>query len=138
MCANLRRTTRAITQLYEQALRPFDLRATQFTILQFLVLAGEVSQGQLSEMLAIDTTTLTRTLEIMTRERWIAERRGNDRRERWLRLAKAGEARLRRATPAWERVQSRLRRNLGESGWRNPMHLTDQLTNRLTMKGDSL
>jgi DNA-binding MarR family transcriptional regulator len=138
MCANLRRTTRAITQLYEQALRPFDLRATQFTILQFLVLAGEVSQGQLSEMLAIDTTTLTRTLEIMTRERWIAERRGNDRRERWLRLAKAGEARLRRATPAWERVQSRLRRNLGESGWKNLMHLTDQLTNRLTMKGDSL
>src|SRR5229473_6417471 len=92
MCGNFRRTARALTQLYDLALRPLGLRATQFTILQFLSLAGEVSQGHLGEMLAMDSTTLTRTLEIMARRGWIAERRGEDRRERWLRLAK-GEKR---------------------------------------------
>src|SRR5438067_4878742 len=91
MCGNFRRTSRAMTQLYEDALRPLGLRATQFTILQVLSRAGEVSQGQLGEMLAMDSTSLTRTLGIMRREGWVAERRGEDRRQRWLRLAKAGE-----------------------------------------------
>src|SRR5260370_21817381 len=82
MCANFRRTARALTQLYDQALRPLGLRATQFTILQFLSLAGEVSQGHLGEMLAMDSTTLTRTLEIMARRSRLAGRRGEERRGR--------------------------------------------------------
>lgn len=138
MCGNFRRTARAVTQLYDHALRPRGLRATQFTIVQFLKLAGEVSQGQLSEMLAIDSTTLTRTLQIMARQRWIAQRRGKDRRERRLRLAPAGEAQLTRALPAWEKVQSRLRRHLGKQAWKNLLQLTNQVTELLTIEGDSL
>ena len=138
MCGNFRRTARALTQLYDLALRPLGLRATQFTILQFLSLAGEVSQGHLGEMLAMDSTTLTRTLEIMARRGWIAERRGKDRRERWLRLAKAGETQLNRALPAWEKVQTRLRRQVGGQAWKNLVQLTNQVTELLTMEGDSL
>lgn len=138
MCGNFRRTSRALTQLYDHALRPLGLRATQFTILQFLSLAGEVSQGQMGDMLAVDSTTLTRTLQIMRRQRWIAERRGKDRRERWLRLAKEGEARLNRALPAWEKVQSRLRRQVGEQAWKDLLHVTNQVAELVTSKGDSI
>ena len=137
MCGNFRRTARTLTQLYDQALRPLGLRATQFTILQFLSLAGEVSQGHLGEMLAMDSTTLTRTLEIMARRGWIAERRGKDRRERWLRLAKAGETQLNRALPVWEKVQTRLRRQVGEQAWKNLLQLTNQVAELVTSKGDS-
>jgi DNA-binding MarR family transcriptional regulator len=138
MCGNFRRAARALTQLYDEALRPVGLRATQFTILQALSLTGEVSQGQLGEILAIDSTTLTRTLAIMSRKRWIAEHRGEDRRERRLRLAKAGEAQFKRALPAWEKVQSGLRRRLGEQPWKDLMQVTHQLSNLLTTEGDSL
>ncbi len=138
MCGSFRRTSRALTQLYESALRPLGLRATQFTILQALSLAGEVTQSQLGEMLAMDSTTLTRTLEIMSREGWIAERRGEDRRERWLRLAKAGETEFKRALPAWERVQTRLRRQLGEQAWKSLLEITHQVTDLVTTQGDSL
>ena len=96
------------------------LRSTQFTILQVLSRAGEVSQGQLGEMLAMDSTSLTRTLKIMRRRGWVAERRRDDRRQRWLRLAKAGETLLNRTLPAWEKVQSGLRRQLGDPAWNNP------------------
>jgi DNA-binding MarR family transcriptional regulator len=132
MCGSFRRTARALTQLYENALRPLGLRATQFTILQALSLAGEVTQSRLGEMLAIDSTTLTRTLQIMVREGWIAERRGEDRRERWLRLAKAGETQFKRALPAWERVQSRLRRQLGDQTWKNLLDITHQVADLIT------
>jgi len=138
MCGSFRRTSRALTQLYEEALRPLELRATQFTILQALSLAGEVSQGQLGEMLAMDSTSLTRTLAIMRRQGWIAERRGEDRRERRLRLANAGEVKLRRALPVWEKVQSRLRRQLGEPAWNDLFQLTYQVTSLVTTQGDSL
>src|SRR5258708_40293947 len=90
MCASFRRTSRSLTHLYDEALRPLGLRATQFTILQALSLAGEVSQGELAHILAMDSTTLTRTLRIMGPVGWIAERRGEDRRERLLGFAKAG------------------------------------------------
>jgi DNA-binding MarR family transcriptional regulator len=137
LCATLRRTTRALTQLYDDALRPHALSPTQLTILQVFSFAGEVSQGQLAEMLAMDSTTLTRTLKLMTKQGWIAERRGADRRERLLRLSKSGEAKLTRATPAWDKVQSRLRHQLGAQTWKSLMQFNNQITELLT-EGDRL
>jgi hypothetical protein len=55
MCASLRRASRTITQVYEQALIPAGLSATQFTIMQTLSLAGEVTQGELARILAMDS-----------------------------------------------------------------------------------
>jgi DNA-binding MarR family transcriptional regulator len=138
LCGNFRRTSRALTQLYETALRPVGLRATQCTLLQVLMLAGEVTQSRLGEMLVMDSTTLSRTLRIMAREGWIAERRGKDRRERWLGLAKGGKAQFKHALPAWEKVQSRLRRRLGEQAWKHLLEITHQVTDLVAMQGDSL
>jgi DNA-binding MarR family transcriptional regulator len=138
MCGSFRRTSRALTQIYEQALRPLGLRVTQLTILQVLSLAGDMPQGQLGEMLAMDSTSLTRTLGIMRREGWITERRGKDRRERWLRLAKTGQRQLRRALPVWEKVQSRLRHQLGEQAWNNLLQVTHQVTGMVMTQGGSI
>jgi DNA-binding MarR family transcriptional regulator len=138
MCGSFRRTSRALTQLYDRALRPLDLSPTQLTILQVLSRAGEVSQGQLSEILAMDSTSLTRTLANMVRQHWVTERRGKDRRERWLRLSSAGEQQLKRALPLWEKVQSRLRRQIGEQAWNDLLRLTLQVTDSIITKGESL
>ena len=128
MCGSLRRASRAFTQRYDEAQRPSGLRATQFTILQVLSLAGEVSQGELGEMLAMDSTTLTRTVEIIGRHGWIVKRPGKDRRERRLRLATAGEVQLKRALPRWEELQARLRRQLGDERWDSLLKLTNEAT----------
>jgi len=135
MCASFRRASRALTQLYDGALHPLGLRATQFTILQALSLAGEASQGELAQILAIDSTTLTRTLRIMGREGWIAERRGEDRRERLLRLAKAGRYQFNRALPSWEKAQAQLGRQLGDKRWHALMKLTNEVTTLVTTQG---
>jgi DNA-binding MarR family transcriptional regulator len=131
MCATFRRASRILTQLYEEALRPTGLRVTQFTILQTLSLAGEVTQGKLGQILAMDSTTLTRTLTIMGRHGWIAKRRGEDRREWRMRLSKAGETEFKQALPHWEKAQTRLRRQLGDELSDNLMKLTQKITNAL-------
>ena len=131
MCASFRRASRALTQIYEDALRPVGLRATQFTVLQTLSLAGEITQGQLGQILAMDSTTLTRTLTIMGRHCWIAKRRGEDRREWRMRLSKAGKTQFKQAFPYWEKAQTRLRRLLGDELSDNLMKLTQKVTNAL-------
>lgn len=135
LCATIRRASRALTQLYEDALRPVGLRGPQFTILQALSLAGEVTQGQLGRILAIDSTTLTRTLRIMARNRWIEKRPGKDRREWRIRMAKAGKIQFQRATPYWEKVQSEVRDQLGDR-WDGLMKLTNDLTEVVTARGE--
>jgi DNA-binding MarR family transcriptional regulator len=138
MCASLRRASRALTQLYEEALRPTGLRGTQFTVLQTLSLAGEVTQKELGQILAMDSTTLTRTLTIMGRHGWIAKRHGEDRREWRMRLSKAGETQFKKAFPHWEKAQKQIRRQLGEDLSDNLMKLTQKVTNALIEKGESL
>ncbi len=117
LCATFRRTARALSQLYDDAVRPLGLRTTQFTILQALSLTGEVAQGRLGEILALDSTTLTRTLAIMKRRKWVAMRQGRDGRERLISLSAAGREQFDLASPAWQAVQDRLRSQLGEERW---------------------
>ena len=128
LCANLRRASRALTQLYEDAIRPAGLRASQFTILQALSLAGEVTQGQMAQILAMDSTTLTRTLAIMERQGWIARREGSDRREWRIQMSKAGKSKFERALPYWEKAQSLVRQKLGERGWGDAMKFSNDVT----------
>ena len=136
MCASFRRAARALTQLYDQALRPLGLRTTQFTILQALSLTGEVSQGELGEILALDSTTLTRTLAIMRRQCWIAKRRGRDGREHLLSLSEAGRAQFDRVSPAWQSVQDRLQSQFGDERWGELFQQNREMTS--VAKGGSL
>jgi DNA-binding MarR family transcriptional regulator len=126
-----------VTQRYEQALRPFGLKGPQFTILQVLARAGELTQGDLGEALVLDSTTLTRTLALMVKQGWIAERRGEDRRERWLSLARAGKALLQRATPAWEKAQAALRRELPREHWEELLRLAGEVAESAVVQGGS-
>src|SRR5213076_2167225 len=119
-CASLRRAARAVTRAYETELRDAGggLRATQLTLLQALERMGTSPQSALGEPLALDSTTLSRTLRPLEHAGWIREGKGTDRREvRWS-LTPAGRRRLARAQPAWERAQSRLRSQLGAKHWK--------------------
>ena len=127
MCASTRRASRALTQMYDDSLRPLGLHATQFSILQALELAGEVSQNQLSNLLFIVSTTLTRNLRILRKKGWIAVRAGADRRERWLRLAPLGVRQLQQVMPVWGRVQEQLRHKLGDTRWRDLQKLSNEI-----------
>jgi DNA-binding MarR family transcriptional regulator len=136
MCANIRRAARTITQRYDGALRPLGLTITQLTILQALSIAGEITQGRLGEILAMDSTTLTRTLGVMNREGWIAKVYGTDRRERRLRLTRVGEAELNRAVPRWQKSQETLRVQLGKKRWDDVTELMNDITSLMAEQGD--
>ena len=123
-CASLRRAARAVTQLYDDEMRASGLKATQFTILQVLGTRGESRQSAIGEVLALDATTLTRTMKLLSREGWVESRPGEDRRERYWRLTESGTQILEAAKPQWKRAQRRLRRGMEQVNWAELMHVT--------------
>jgi DNA-binding MarR family transcriptional regulator len=115
-CANLRRASRAVN--YSDAmLRPSGLHVSQFTLLQDLKEALEISQKQLAELLEIDSSTLTRTLAPLRRKGRLRSQAGADRRELRHSLTAAGEREYKRACPYWQSAQKGLEQALGKETW---------------------
>lgn len=113
-CANLRRAARAATRLYNGELKGDDIEITQFTLLMALNRTGEIAQGVLGRLLALDSTTLTRMLEPLKKRGWVQAREGNDRRRRIFSITAAGRAKYQSSLPRWKRAQDKVQKALGE------------------------
>ncbi|HET9625295.1 MAG TPA: MarR family transcriptional regulator [Kofleriaceae bacterium] len=113
LCAALRRATRSVTRVYDDALRPLDLRITQFSLLRQLVRHGERTMRELAALVVIEETALNRAARGLESRGWIAIRTGEDRRARVLAITAAGRALLAEAEPRWHAVQRRMAAELG-------------------------
>lgn len=113
VCISLRRMSRAVSQIYDDALAPAGLKITQFCLLRAIGRLGPVAVGALAEDQELDRTTLTRNLALLERDGLIEQLPGADKRTSLARLTRAGDAAVARALPHWRRVQEELRRALG-------------------------
>ncbi|HYC55329.1 MAG TPA: MarR family winged helix-turn-helix transcriptional regulator [Candidatus Binatia bacterium] len=113
VCLNLRQATRAVTQLYDDALRPCGLRATQLGLLAVTHKAGSLPVSRLAELLVMDRTTLTRNLKPLEKQGLIRTGSGPDKRIRSICLTDQGVAALIEALPLWEEVQRKVVEKLG-------------------------
>jgi DNA-binding MarR family transcriptional regulator len=116
-CTSLRKAARAVTQVYDEALRPSGIKATQFTLLATLVKCGDPPLTKLAEALVMDRTTLTRNLKPLLSKGWISTTRDQDQRVRRIALTETGRQVLDAALPLWRAAQSRLVGRLGPERW---------------------
>ncbi len=116
-CFNLRKAARAVTQLYDAALAPSGIRATQFSVLVALALVDGAPLSRVADGLVMDRTTLTRNLRPLERRGWVRIEAGEDRRERNLSLTRSGRAALERALPLWQQAQARVLEHVGGARW---------------------
>lgn len=117
VCANLRQATRAVTKLYDDALKPAGLKVTQFGLLGSVAALESATLGELAKAMVVDRTTLTRNLEILEARGLVASEEGVDRRERQLRLTAEGDAALNAAYPLWQAAQKRVMELAGTTSW---------------------
>jgi DNA-binding MarR family transcriptional regulator len=116
LCFRARRVSRVLTRLYDEALRPLGVQATQLTLMSGIAGAGERGQSmaRLTEMLAMDPTTLSRNLKPLEKAGLaVVGRAEGDRRVRVARLTEEGERVLADALPLWRSAQDRLVEALG-------------------------
>lgn len=117
VCNTLRMVTRAVTQLYDDALRPSGLRVTQFSILATIARKDEANLKQLEDALAIDQTTLTRSLNLLERDRLIERAPHPDGRIKPMRLTAKGRRALKIARPLWAQAQQKVLGEIGTNAW---------------------
>lgn len=127
-CASLRRATRAVTQLYDDELRKVGLKITQLTVLQMLSGQGATTQARLAELLAVDSTTLSRNVKVLEGNGWVEGSEGTDRRERHLRLTDTGREVVKKAEKPWSRAQEKLKAALGPGEWEALLQASDAVT----------
>jgi DNA-binding MarR family transcriptional regulator len=115
LCFRARRVSRALTRMYDEALRPLGIAATQLTLLNAVAMAGEnATMGTLADILALDQTTLSRSLRPLEKAGLLAIGRDTeDRRVRVARLTPAGERVVEDALPLWTRAHERVVAALG-------------------------
>lgn len=113
VCGRLRRATRALTQLYDDALAPSGLLVTQFSLLRNLAREGPLTITALAARTLLDRTALSRNLEPLAARGFVAIATGRDARTREVALTRAGNAAIRDAEPHWKRAQAVVAKRLG-------------------------
>lgn len=116
-CFNVRKVSRQLSQLYDHALEPSGLKNTQFTMLAVASEAGPISITDLSRLLDLDRTTLTRNLKIMERDGLVVVGSGRDARSKTVSLSAKGKSRLKQATPLWRSAQAKIMKRFGRGRW---------------------
>jgi DNA-binding MarR family transcriptional regulator len=112
-CGRLRRATRALTQLYDDAMAPAGLRVTQFSLLQTLAHEGPLTISALACRKLLDRTALSRNLDPLLAAGLVEVIRGRDARTKHVAISRKGSAALRAAEPYWMRVQKDVARRIG-------------------------
>jgi DNA-binding MarR family transcriptional regulator len=114
---NFRRTARAVTRFYDDALQNTGIRSTQFAILVGIAKNQPASIGALSDVLVIDGTTLSRSLRLLKKDGLVAVSPRSAMRQRFLTITPKGERILARALPVWRKAHKRFVASLGSHHW---------------------
>lgn len=117
VCGSLRQVTRAVTQVYDEALRPSGLRAMQFQMLMTLKHLREATISELGALMTMDQTTLTRSLAVLEKQGWVERRARADRRVKAYGLSALGLEVLAVAEPLWAEIQKRVVAHIGDTDW---------------------
>ena len=117
VCFNLRKASRVVSQLYDTALKPSGLKATQFPILLVAYVLPEPNMTSMAKMLAMDRTTLTRNLRVLEREGLLEIRPGKDQRKKVVHLTDDAKSSIENGIPLWEEAQVMIMGHLDSINW---------------------
>lgn len=144
---NLRRTARAVTQYYDEALKPTGVKVTQFTILMAIASQSAVDPGagvirarnipdgesvqaatqgsitHIARLAMVDRTTLTRSLKILAEDKLIEIRKAQPGNKRRVMITSRGIKKMKEIYPYWFRAQRALVKKLSPVKTRELRHL---------------
>ena len=107
-CLKMRMASRIATQFYDKKLKPIKIKITQFTILSVIASNNNKTVSSLSSELLMDRTTLTRSLDILIKQKLIKNIKSTDARERIVQLTTQGYVVLDQAIPLWKEAEEEI------------------------------
>jgi DNA-binding MarR family transcriptional regulator len=101
-CGAVKRASRQLGRLYDEALAPAGLRSTQYTLLTQILLSGAPALRQLAGALVMDLSALGHTLKPLIRDGLVTvDPDPSDRRVKRARLTALGKAKQQEGQASW-------------------------------------
>jgi DNA-binding MarR family transcriptional regulator len=114
VAVRLRMLNRVVTNVYDDALRPLDLKVSQMNILVAAAKMGTARPVEVCKHLHLDVSTLSRNVERMKTRGWLEVVPDEDGRSQPFRLTSQGRKLLEKAIPAWSNAQQQVKKVLGK------------------------
>jgi DNA-binding MarR family transcriptional regulator len=112
----VRRLSRIISAIYDDAFGPLKLKISQFGILVMLARHGASSAADLCRLVMMDKSTASRNLQRMRRRGWISVVQDGAGPGQKVSLTPGGAQVLQKAFPLWRGAQEEATRRLGADG----------------------
>ena len=109
-CINLQmlRASHYIMRAFDEAYRPFAIRATQMPVLGAVARLQPVTIRQVADELESERSVISRRLQVMEKNGWVKEDVSTTGKEKTFNLTKRGQALVNRIQPVKSAVQQRL------------------------------
>ncbi len=107
LATRIRQLSRIITRVYDDAMRPLGITASQYTLLAQLAARDSITAVEIGHELDIEKSTLSRNLKRLLALGHITMDPPAGRRGRGLHLTGKGQAILKDAFPIWQDAQTR-------------------------------
>jgi DNA-binding MarR family transcriptional regulator len=107
LATRVRQLSRIITRVYDDALRPLGITASQYTLLAQLAARDSITAVEIGQDLDIEKSTLSRNLKRLLALGHITMDPPAGRRGRGLHLTPKGQAVLKDAFPIWQEAQKK-------------------------------
>jgi DNA-binding MarR family transcriptional regulator len=116
IATRIRQLSRIITRVYDDAMRPLGITASQFTLLTQLAQQDGITAVEIGFTLDIEKSTLSRNLKRLFALGLITMDPLGGRRGRGLHLTPKGQAVLKKAYPMWQSAQQKAASVMGPDG----------------------
>lgn len=118
MLMKTRRLSRAVMEIYDDRLRPFGIRAMQFSLLRIIGQVQSTTRADIARKQELEKSTLTRDLKSIFAKGWVEEvQQGANGRSRPIALTKAGKQLLHDADADWRSAEEEVVALLRQSGF---------------------
>jgi DNA-binding MarR family transcriptional regulator len=101
--------------IYDEALRPHGIKASQLNILVAVSAFGRVTSQQLCRVLHMDTSTFSRAVARLKKNRWLQVEPSGEGKILKIEVTKEGLKKIEQVYPDWQRAQAKAVEALGES-----------------------
>ena len=110
VCINLQmmRSSHYILRVYDEAYRPFGIRATQLPVLGAVARRQPVTIRQIADELESERSVMSRKLQVMEKNGWVREDPEASGKEKMFTLTKKGKELIQKILPVRLDVQQRL------------------------------
>ena len=101
----LRLINRVITNIYDGAFRSLEITMNQMNIMVVVAKFEPANPSQVGKWLHMEKSTLSRNVNLMTKNGWLQTTPVGHGRSLEIRLTRQGRALLKKGTPYWEKAQ---------------------------------